>query len=116
MATQTIPDPPAPCTGVNSPRLQIRHVVEDIKSEALEKFIAELMSELLTQGFSFAFVLNALATWSYGQVSDEVVKTLEELAGLVTQDSHQVSKTKMPVAQRVNLTFQPHVNSARREK
>ena len=86
MNIQTISDPSAPCMRANPPRLQIRHVVEDTKSEALEKLITELMSELETRGFSFAFVLNALAKWFYGQVPDEVVKTLEELSKLVQEE------------------------------
>ena len=60
--------------------MSVRHAIEDIKSEALEKFVAELMSELIRQGFTFADVLNALAGWSVGRVPDEVVRKLEEIA------------------------------------
>ncbi len=60
--------------------MSIKHAIEDIKNEALEKFVAELMSELLRQGFTFTEVLHALSSWSVGQVSDEVVKALEEVA------------------------------------
>lgn len=60
--------------------MSIRHAIEDIKSEANSKFVAELMTELLRQGFTFADVLDVLATWSSEQMPDEIVKTLEELA------------------------------------
>ena len=60
--------------------MSIRHAIEDIKSEALNSFVAELMTELLRQGFSFTQMLHALSLWSVGQVSDEVVRKLEEIA------------------------------------
>ena len=65
--------------------MSIRHAIEDIKSEALEKFVAELMNELLRQGFSFTQVLHALSSWSIGQVSDEHVRKLEEIAESVRE-------------------------------
>jgi|GEM_PF-6273558 len=66
--------------------MSIRHLIEDIKSEAIEKFVAELMTELLRQGFTFADVLDALATWSSELRADEVVKKLEELAESVREE------------------------------
>ncbi len=65
--------------------MSIRHAIEDIKSEALEKFFAELMNELIRQGFTFTQVLHALSSWSVGQVPDEVVKALEEVAESVRE-------------------------------
>ena len=40
--------------------MTLRHVVKDIKSEALEKFVAELMTELLEQGFIHADAVKRL--------------------------------------------------------
>ena len=65
--------------------MSIRHAIEDIKSEALEKFVAELMSELLRQGFTFTEVLDALATWTNGRMSDDVTRCLEEIAESVKE-------------------------------
>ena len=65
--------------------MSIRHAIEDIKSEALEKFVAELMTELLRQGFSFTEVLDALAIWTNGRMPDDVTCRLEELAESVRE-------------------------------
>ena len=65
--------------------MSIRHAIEDVKSEALEKFVAELMSELLRQGFSLAEVLDALATWTTGRMPESVTYRLEELAKSVKE-------------------------------
>ena len=59
--------------------MSVRQRLEEIKSEILEKFVAEMMTELLRQGFTFADMLDALATWSENTQPDEVTRCLEEL-------------------------------------
>ncbi len=65
--------------------MSIKHAIEDIKSEALDEFVAELMNELLRQGFSFTQVLHALARWSPDPIPDEYVRKLEEIAESVRE-------------------------------
>ena len=65
--------------------MSIRDAIEDVKSEALSKFVAELMTELIQQGFTFTQVLYALSSWSLGQVPDEYVRLLEEIAESVRE-------------------------------
>ena len=52
--------------------MTLRHIVKNIKSEALEKFVAKLMTELQQQAFTYA--VNILATSSSEQMPDGVVK------------------------------------------
>ena len=42
--------------------MTLKHVVKDIKSEILEKFIAELITELQQQGFTYAVSILAMSS------------------------------------------------------
>ena len=65
--------------------MSIRLTIQEIKDEILDKFFAQLMSELLRQGFTSADVLRALARWLPEQIPDEYARKLEELAESVRE-------------------------------
>lgn len=64
----------------------IRHALEDHRRKALTDFIKEFMPVLISEGYSFEDLVNALADWADEQKLNSVVGYLEKAAQEVSKN------------------------------